>query len=498
MKLFTRKEMQSMEGAGEKAGVSLGEMMDRAGSALARAALEAWGAPNAAVLLCGRGNNGGDGFVCARELARMGVSCTVVLLHGEPGTELAKGAFARLPGTVRVLGPGGEAGAAISGAGLIVDCVYGFGFRGELDGISAEYLGLANGARGHKLAADLPSGTECDSGRACEGAFRADITAAFTGLKPAHVSYPAKGFCGEVRVCQVGVPGELAGAAETMGEAAGPELLSPLLGPADVQVNKGSRGRLLMVCGSWGMAGACIMAARAALRCGVGLLDIVCNERVYPIIAGAVPEAVFTVTDSMDGGEKLSRSMRAATACVLGCGLGDGQDELIGRVFKECTVPMVIDADGLNYCARTGFDLRMLEAPHVITPHPGEASRLLGCSIAQVQSGRIPAAFRLSELTGGTALLKGAATVTASPEGRFAVNPTGNPGMAKGGSGDVLAGIIGAFLSQGAGCFEAAAGGAYLHGLAGDRCRDRFSERGMLPTDLEGMLTEIIKDFERR
>lgn len=237
------------------------------------------------------------------------------------------------------------------------------------------------------------------------------------------------------------------------------------------------------------------MAARAALRCGIGLLEIVCEERVYPIIAGAVPEAVFTMPDA--GPKKLAGSFRAASACVLGCGLGSEQDGLIRRAMEECPVPMVIDADALNFCARTGFDLKGLSVPHVITPHPGEASRLLGKSVADVQSGRIPAAFELSELSGGTALLKGAATVIAEPDGRFAVNPTGNPGMAKGGSGDVLSGIIGAFLSQGAEPFAAARCGAYLHGLAGDNCRDRMSSRSMLPTDMIEELSEIFKDFER-
>lgn len=498
MKLFSKTEIQALEQAGEREGVSLSEMMDRAGASLARLAVGSWGLPSRAALLCGRGNNGGDGFVCAGELAGMGVVCTVILLHGEPGTKLSRAAFDRLPGAVRVLGPGAEAKAALRGAGLIVDCVYGFGFKGELDGVSAEYLGIANESHCHKLAADLPSGAECDSGRACKDTFRADITAAFTGLKPAHVSYPAKEFCGEVRVCQVGVPEKLTAKAETLWEITGPERLSPLLELAGAQAHKGSRGRLLMVCGSWGMAGACIMAARAALRCGVGLLDIVCRERVYPIIAGAVPEAVFTVIASGDGGDELLRALKAASACVLGCGLGSGQDEVIRRVLEECPSPLLIDADGLNFCARTGFDLKSLAVPHVVTPHPGEASRLLGRSVQQIQSERIPAAFKLSELTGGTALLKGAATVIASPEGRAAINPTGNPGMAKGGCGDVLAGMAGAFLAQGAGPFEAAAGAAYLHGLAGNWCRDRFSERGMLPTDIVGMLAEIIKDLERR
>jgi len=498
MKLFCKEEMRELETAGVRAGVSLAEMMDRAGTALAQEALQRWGAPEGPVVfLCGRGNNGGDGFVCARELAGQGAVCVVVLPQGQPGTELASAAFAQMPRTVMVLSPGPEAETALTGAWLVVDCLYGFGFRGQLDEVSARYTRLANGLDCHKLAADLPSGAECDTGRVSQDTFRAQVTVAFTGAKPAHESYPAKEFCGEVRVIPVGVPEELTASARASGEVTGPEHLQALLQPINVQAHKGSRGRLVMVCGSWGMAGACVMAARAALRCGVGLLDIVCSERVYPILSSAVPEAIFTILDSLNNNSKLLPALEASSACVLGCGLGSGQNPLIRRVLEHCPTPLLIDADGLNFCARTGFDLNGLAVPHIITPHPGEASRLLGRSVPQVQAERIPAAQELAKHTGGIALLKGAATVIAQPDGRFALNPTGNPGMAKGGSGDVLAGITGAFLAQGAEPFTAACGAAYLHGLAGDLCRERFSARGMLPTDLIESLTDIIKNFER-
>lgn len=496
MKLFTRSEMQALEAAGVRQGVGLDRMMEAAGTALARVAMD-MRASGPVVILCGRGNNGGDGFVCARELAGAGVPCAVILLHGEPGTELAAEALGKLPDSVPVLAPGPEAEEALMGAGLVVDCVYGFGFRGELDGVSKRYIGLANGLNCPRLAADLPSGAECDTGRVSEGTFRADVTVAFTGKKPAHESYPAKKYCGQVLVRRVGIPSELEESAAASGEVTGPEHLGAVLGPIDPEAHKGSRGRLLMVCGSWGMAGACVMAARAALRCGVGLLDIVCGERVYPILAGAVPEAVFTVLDGRGDSERLAPALEASSACVVGCGLGSEQDGLIRQVLESCPSPMAVDADGLNFCARTGFDLGKLSVPHIVTPHPGEAARLLGRSISEVQSGRIPAALELARLTGGTALLKGAATVIARPGGGFAVNPTGDPGMAKGGSGDVLAGMTGSFLAQGAEPFEAARCAAYIHGLAGERCRERFSRRGMLPTDTVHILTEIIKEFER-
>lgn len=491
MKLFLKKEMQELERAASQAGPSLREMMERAGAALAQTARERFGVNRRAVILCGRGNNGGDGFVAARRLREMGVPCTVILVQGEPGTDLARDAFSGPQG--EALLPGPQAEEALRQAGVIVDCLYGFGFRGELDPVSARYTELANAADCCRISADLPSGAECDSGRVSPHTFRAHVTVAFTAQKPAHQSYPAKEFCGEVLVRSVGIPEALINAFPTQAELTGPEQTA--LPSPDVQANKGSLGRLLLVAGSWGMAGACAMAARAALRCGVGLLNILCTQRLYPILAPQVPEAVFTLTDGSP--EEVISALESSSACVLGCGLGREQDKLIRLVLERCRVPLLVDADGLNFCAATGFDLQSIPAPHLITPHPGEASRLLGVSVREIQMGRIPAALSLAERSGGTALLKGAGTVIASPGGRLALNPTGNPGMAKGGSGDVLSGMIGSLLAQGLDIFSAAQIGAYLHGLAGDQCRDKLSRRAMLPTDLTEALPDIFKNFER-
>ncbi len=491
MKLFTQSEMQTLEAAAQRSGVPLAQLMDNAGTALAKEAQARWGPLKArpVVLLCGKGNNGGDGFVCAASLADWGAACTVVLLHGRPCTGLAQEAFRQLPSSVTVLDARlqpGKAEAALSQAAVVIDCVYGFGFHGQLDDTSTRFLELANTLPCKRLSADLPSGAECDTGRVSPGCFQAQATVAFTAPKPAHYSYPAKEFCGEVLVRQVGVPQALALAASTQVQlTTGQEAVRLLPPPPDMQANKGDLGRLLLIAGSFGMAGACIMAARAALRGGVGLLHLAVDSRLYPIVAAAIPEAVFTVLDlSGDWEQPLATALKSASACVIGCGLGSLAEILCPVVFKACACPLLVDADGLNFCARSGFDLRSLAAPLAITPHPGEAARLLGTSIGEIQAERIPAAQRLAEQSGGAALLKGAATVIASPEGQVALNPTGNPGMAKGGSGDVLAGLAGALLAQGASPFGALAASAYLHGLAGDLCQESLSARAMLPTDL--------------
>lgn len=500
MKLFCREEMQRLEGMAERSGVSLGTLMENAGAALAREA-ESRCRPiegKRAVLLCGRGNNGGDGFVCARHLARRGVKCTVLLVQGEPKTELARAAFLAMPEEVERLcteHQREESEQAVSRADLILDCVFGFSFRGSLSGDSLEFISFANRRDCFRLAADLPSGAECDTGRVSSGTFRADVTVTFTAKKPANCSYPAKEYCGETVVRQVGVPPVLLEAAETRlfetdGGFPGIYLKKP-----DPQSNKGDLGKLLMVCGSYGMAGACIMAARAALRCGVGLLRIAADKKIYPILAQAVPEAVFLVLDweyqRTASEEKLCTALESSTACLIGCGLGELAETVCPIVFSRCTVPLVADADALNFCARHPGVLEETEAPLILTPHPGEMARLCGDSIPEIQADRLGAAREKSRETGAVVVLKGAATVIAAPDGRCAVNPTGNPGMAKGGSGDVLAGMISSLAAQGISSFESAAAGAYLHGLAGDICAQKLGERAMLPTDLITALPEV-------
>lgn len=502
MKLFTKLEMQTLESSAAQS-ITLAQMMENAGTALAEEARQRWGpiAGKKTALLCGKGNNGGDGFVCARALAESGGQCTVVLVQGAPATSLAQEAFAKLPKEVDIIDYAqspAAARAALASACLIADCVFGFSFQGQLRGDAAALLAYANTLPAHKLSADLPSGTECDTGRASPDTFQADVTVAFTAAKPAHWCYPAKAFCGETVVRQVGVPADLLSGAETTAVLTDRQFVKTALKPAAVQANKGSQGRLLLVCGSYGMAGACVMAARAALRCGVGLLDIAAERSIYPILAGAVPEAVFTIYDAGNfqaARRQLQKALSQCTACAVGCGLGELADLLCPIVFENCPAPLLIDADALNFCARAGFPT--LAHPAVLTPHPGEMARLTGKSIPEIQTSRIEAALSLAEKTGAAVLLKGAGTVIASPQGRFTLNPTGNPGMAKGGSGDALAGVAGALLAQGTPAWEAAAAGAYLHGAAGDLCRERLSARAMLPTDLPAALPEIFKNFER-
>ena len=272
--------------------------------------------------------------------------------------------------------------------------------------------------------------------------------------------------------------------------------------------NKGTFGRLLCVCGcavpgqmeaGSQMAGAAIFCGGAALRCGAGLVEMSIPHGIYPAVASALPEAVFTVYPDT-GFFDVAAALQRASACVLGCGLSTLYPERVRAVLQACRVPLVLDADGLNCIAGNAQRMQWLDSlpvTPILTPHPGEMARLCGCSVAQVQANRPGVARSFAKAHHAIVVLKGAGTLVAAPDGRILQNPTGNPGMARGGSGDLLAGMIGAFLAQGRDPFHAACAAVYLHGLAGDRCAARLSQQAMLPRDMLEQLPGIFLQIEQ-
>lgn len=273
------------------------------------------------------------------------------------------------------------------------------------------------------------------------------------------------------------------------------EMATSVIAKRPKDSNKGTFGRLLCICGSKGMAGAAVLCAGAALRCGAGLVDAALPECIYPIVSSRLLEPVYTIY-----GEDFSPvldSLQKATACALGCGFSAKHPEWIRQVLQQIQVPLVLDADGLNCIANDTSVLDTLSVPAVLTPHPGEMAWLLGCSIKEVQADRQGAAAAFAKAHRVVLVLKGAGTIIASPEGRILQNPTGNPGMARGGSGDLLAGMIGAFLAQKVEPYAAACAAVYLHGLAGDNCMMRLSQQAMLPHDLLEELPKIFLKIEK-
>ncbi|MBR2406226.1 MAG: NAD(P)H-hydrate dehydratase [Clostridia bacterium] len=271
--------------------------------------------------------------------------------------------------------------------------------------------------------------------------------------------------------------------------------------PREAESHKGCYGHVLSVCGSYGMAGAAVLAARAALRCGVGLLTAAMPESVYPIITAAVPEAVCA--PYAEGGARAAAQLlprlQKATAVLIGCGLSQSREaaELTAALLNEADCPVVLDADGINAAAKHIDITGARRAPLIVTPHPLEMARLLHRSVEEVQRDRTATATEAARRFQAVVVLKGHGTVVASPEGEVYVNRTGNPGMAVGGSGDVLAGMIAALAAQGLPPFAAARCGVLLHGLAGDRAAARLSQHAMLPSDMIDELGALFLNLEQ-
>ena len=505
MRILTKSGMKALEADTAAAGkITLAEMMERAGAGAAALLGERFAlSGKKAAVVCGSGNNGGDGFVCAGKLCEAGADTAVILAFGAeetPKTELARAAFERLPKEIPVIRYGENAPQALEAvfrADILVDGVFGFGFRGELPEGLRPLFRKMNESPAKKLALDLPSGIAADSGDAAQDAFKADLTAAFTAKKPAHVLPKSRGFCGECVVLPVGI--DPRDAADYEGyEVLSLDEIKACRKPRAAESHKGTYGRLFALAGSFGMAGAAMMAVKAAQRCGVGLAELAVSKELYPVLAPALPEAVFCLYER-DDLSPVAAAARRANAVLIGCGLSQSEAarDALQSVLHYAAGPVVLDADGINLIARHIDILKLRKTPLVLTPHPREAARLLKTEPAAVQADRRAAARKIAKKFDAVCVLKGSGTVIASPQGEFCLNPTGNPGMAKGGSGDVLAGMIGALLAQGIEPFPAAAIGAYLHGFAGDLCAERLSQTAMLPSDLIETLPEVFGKIER-
>jgi ADP-dependent NAD(P)H-hydrate dehydratase / NAD(P)H-hydrate epimerase len=492
-------------------------LMENAGASVARLVDERFPGARRVVVLCGRGNNGGDGFVVAR---RLGARAEALLLgarggvEGDARTHLL--ACERSGGRVTEVGDAGAwatASARIAEADVIVDAVLGTGLRSAPTGLAAEAIAAIVGrleAGVPVVAVDLPSGVPSDGGALDWPAARATVTVTFAAPKRGHVLPPACDQSGELVVADIGIP------AESLA-AAGPSLF--LLEDADAAAafplrrrgaHKGDFGHLLVVAGSLGKTGAAVLAAGGALRAGAGLVTIATPEPCLAVVAAARAEAMTEPLPATAGGglddASLPRLLDLAAerdAVVLGPGLGqDPRTRALVRAFvRACPVPMVIDADGLNALAPAGGEAGALEAlrreaPTVLTPHPGEMARLAGRRTIDVQRERPETAAALARETGAVVVLKGERTLVAEPSGRAAVAATGNPGMATGGTGDVLAGVVGSLLAR-HGALLSATAAVVVHGRAGDLAARERGEEGLTAGDVVEALPAAIESVRR-
>jgi ADP-dependent NAD(P)H-hydrate dehydratase / NAD(P)H-hydrate epimerase len=479
-------------------------LMEAAGSGAARLIARRWRPlrGRSVVVLCGKGNNGGDGFVVARRLRAAGARVRVFLLARR--AEVRGDAAAALRRwTGRVEEVTSEAGlpaveSALAAADLVVDALLGTGLEGPARGLLGEVIarldGTTAGARATRpvISLDLPSGLSSDRGALLGPTVRATLTTTFAGYKRSLLLHPAAARAGEIAVVPIGIPpAEVRRNVRTF-------LLEETdvragFTPRPTDAHKGVYGHLLVVAGSLGKTGAAALAARAALRSGTGLVTVATPASQQPVVAALGAEYMTEALPEIPAGSlaraaagRLGALAGAVDALALGPGLSLAEEtQALARELVATTPrPMVVDADALSALAGHLDILKAAAGSRLLTPHPGEMARMLGVSVEEVQADRIERARGFAVSHGVWLALKGAGTVVAAPDGRVWINPTGNPGMAKGGSGDVLTGMAGALLARGLDPLVALQAAVYLHGLAGDLARDAQGEEGMIAGDI--------------
>lgn len=512
MRIVTCEQMKQAENAAAQSGISPLRLMENAGSAAARFIRETVDVTKARfTVVCGRGNNGGDGFVTARKLMENGAEVSTVLAAGAPSTPDASEMLERLRGLyVKVLdytAQPDECAALIKGSPYLIDAVFGTGYHvGPMEGYTALFKAI-NNSNAKIFALDMPSGADADTGAVSPSCIRADYTVSFAAPKTGQFTFPAAEYCGSVHAVNIGIPEYAFAVSDSHAvELLETHMAADALPRRERDSNKGDYGKVVAVVGSVGMSGAAYLSAQAAMRCGAGLVTAYVPEPIYVPLASKFSEVMVYPLKATDAGtlseENLPRLLDAAETAgclLLGCGLSrnEGTAALVGDLLRNVNCPVVLDADGINALEGHIDLLRESNAEIVITPHPGEMARLTGATVESVQHARLSVAQNAAEDCNVTVVLKGVNSVIATPDGKAYINPTGNPGMARGGCGDVLAGMIAGLIAQGIGVSQAACCGVYMHGMAGDRCAQTFSQYGMTPSDLLQEIPQIFREILR-
>ena len=512
MYLVTANEMQKMDRATiESFGLPGRILMENAGRGATQFFLEQFkNAENKKIgVIAGRGNNGGDGFVIARYLAQKGISVTVYLLSERQ--KISGDAAANLellpPLKVPVIEmPDAESFSAHQTAmrheAIWVDAILGTGLKSDVKEFFKDMIDFINQSNKPVFAVDIPSGLNSDTGQPCGACVRADATATFAFAKTGHFLLPGADYTGNLKIIDIGVPPHIANDVGPLQYLLTPDLIRTVSLPRPLDAHKGHTGHLLVIAGSTGKTGAAVMTAMSAMRAGVGLVTLGIPASLNPILEIHVTEAMTEplpeTKEGVLGEASFNRIMALLSdkkCLAIGPGIGTNPETkmLVQRLLQESKKPMVIDADGLNCLIGRTEILKNFEKPIVLTPHPGEMSRLIGTTAADVQKDRIKCARNFAEKFNVHVVLKGARTVVAHPDGRVFINPTGNPGMASGGMGDVLTGVIAGFIAQGHSPELAAHAGVYLHGAAADSLAKNKGSFGYLATDVMNTLPEAIK-----
>jgi NAD(P)H-hydrate epimerase len=458
------------------------------------------------LIFCGKGNNGGDGFAVARHLSNNGADVEVVLigetkdLKGDAKTNC--GIFLKLDGIVHEVLKEDDFPLTEEIPDLVIDALLGIGFKGQVSELYAEAIEHIKTFYAPVLSVDVPSGVDAESGLAVEPVVSADVTVTFGLIKPGLILPPGRQYCGDVKVVDIGIPPFVVDKQDIQQFLVTEDDVRFFLPRLHSAAHKGEAGHVFIIAGSPGMTGAAVLSAEAAMRSGAGLTVVGVPASLNPILEAKLTEAMTLRLPENEGGF-LSRDALSvckeriewADTVVFGPGVGRDKDtaSFLKGMLEKLEKPLVIDADGLNLLADNPKLFKKLPKSTVLTPHPGEFSRLTGLSITEITSNRIEIVRKMAKKWGVTLVLKGAPSITAIPGGEVIINSTGNAGMATGGSGDVLTGIIASLIAQGLKAETAAWMGNYIHGAAGDLAAEELGQHGMIAGDIIKFLPQVFR-----
>lgn len=493
----------------EDVGIPSRSLMENAGRAVARTMTRELPdlRSRKMAVICGKGNNGGDGLVVLRALATQGVSakawvlCSLDELSGDARHNLEAAQEAGLPVASAADEPAWrQALSEISRSDVIVDAIFGTGLTRPAAGLPEQAIRDINEMPAFTVAVDVPSGLSSDTGEIRGLSIQADLTVALAAPKVCHLIPPASLRSSRLEVVDIGIPKSVLESVGSRLQTIEPEEIRRFLPQRRAEAHKGDFGHLLIVGGSISKPGAAVMAAHAALRAGVGLVTVAAPRSALALMAPALPEAMWEPLDQNSEGaiaasaySRLQELLAGKTSLAIGPGLGQNAETvgLVKRLVAENELPTVIDADGLN-AYHGDMDALPPKRPLALTPHPGEAGRLLGCPARDVQKNRLDSVRELASRTDAFVLLKGHRTLVSDPSGNVFINLTGNPGLATGGTGDVLTGVVGALVNRLA-MDVALRVAAHLQGLAGDLAAESVGQTSLLATDVIRSLPKALR-----
>jgi hydroxyethylthiazole kinase-like uncharacterized protein yjeF len=509
MKIVTAAEMREIDRAtSQRFGVPSLTLMENAGTAVADFVTCQYRSAERIGVICGKGNNGGDGLVAARKLKAAGREVRVVLL-AEPSELRGDAAemFRKLPVTPVIVRSSDEfkrdQARAVFESEVLLDAILGTGFKPPVSGLYAEAIRLLNASSAPVVAVDIPSGADPDvMGEQTGAVARADAVITFTAPRPAHIF--GRLTDGPTLIAGIGSPDDAVTSSLQLNLITAREI-APLIGPRPLAANKGNFGHVLVIGGSVGKAGAAAMAGMAALRSGAGLSTVATPKSVLATVAGFHPEVMTEPLDETEAGSisthalasgRMDALIKGKTVVAIGPGISRHPEtsEFVRSLVVKCKTPLVLDADGLNAFEGRASELKGKGRALVITPHPGEMARLVGSTVAAVQRDRINVARTFAREHELIVVLKGHRTLIAQPDGTVWVNTTGNPGMATGGTGDILTGMVAGLIAQNPEhVVEAVIAAVHLHGFAGDVARESMGEHSLVATDLVKALPEAFR-----